>query len=114
MGQLGKVFKAMADATRRGILEHLRERDLSAGEIADRFSLTKPAISHHLSVLKEAGLATERRDGQHIIYSLREDSILEVVDGFLAKLCSDKSERREAQKKKRAEARGHGSTKKGA
>lgn len=105
MEQLGKIFKAMADATRRGILELLREGDRSAGEIADRFSLGKPAISHHLSVLKDAGLATERRDGQHVIYSLREDSILETIDGFLSKLCSDKREKRAAQAKSRAEAR---------
>ncbi len=105
MGQVGKVFKAMSDRTRREILELLREGDRTAGEIAERFSLTKPAISHHLSVLKEAELAEERRDGQHIIYSLREDSILEAWDGFLANLCRDKLEKREAQRKKRAEAR---------
>src|SRR5258707_120208 len=95
----------MADQTRREILELLRDGDRAAGEIADRFSLTKPAISHHLSVLKAAGLAVERREGQHIIYSLREDSILEAMDGFLSKLCSHKLEKREAQKKKRAETR---------
>lgn len=105
MGQIGKVFKAVADGTRRSILELLREGDRTAGEIADRFSLTKPAISHHLSVLKEAGLATERRQGQHIIYTLREDSILEAWDGFLSKLCRHKSTAREEQARKRAEAR---------
>lgn len=105
MEKLGKLFKAMADGTRRSILELLRAGDLSAGDIAERFSLTKPAISHHLSVLKEAGLAVERRDGQHIIYSLRDDSIVEAMDGFLANLCSHKRERREAQKKKRADTR---------
>lgn len=97
MEGIGKVFKAMADGTRRGILELLREGDRNAGEIADRFALTKPAISHHLSVLKEAGLATERRDGQHIIYSLREDSIVEAMDGFLSSLCRTKAEKRKAQ-----------------
>lgn len=105
MGDLGKVFKAVSDGTRRDILQMLREGDLSAGAIAAAFSLTKPAISHHLSVLKEAGLAVERREGQQIIYSLREDSILEAVDGFLAKLCSNTRARREEQKKKRAASR---------
>ena len=105
MKDLGKVFKAMSDGTRRGILEMLRAGDLSAGEIAAAFSLTKPAISHHLSVLKEAGLAVERREGQQIIYSLREDSIVEAIDGFLAKLCSDKRARRDEQKKKREGSR---------
>lgn len=105
MGDLGKVFKAVADGTRREILAMLREGDLSAGEIAAKFSLTKPAISHHLSVLKEAGLAVERRAGQQIIYSLREDSVLEAWDGFLAKLCRHKAERRESQKERRAKTR---------
>ena len=105
MGDIGKVFKAMADGTRRGILEMLRQGDLSAGEIAAAFSLTKPAISHHLSTLKEAGLAVERREGQQIIYSLREDSILEAWDGFMAKLCSHKAEKRKVQKEKRVKTR---------
>jgi ArsR family transcriptional regulator len=105
VGDLGKVFKAIADGTRREILQLLREGDLSAGEIAARFDLTKPAISHHLSVLKEAGLAVERREGQQIIYTLREDSILEAVDGFMAKLCSHARARRDEQKQKRAVSR---------
>jgi ArsR family transcriptional regulator len=104
-GDLGKVFKAIADGTRRSILEHLREGDLSAGEIAAKFHLTKPAISHHLSVLKEAGLAVERREGQQIIYSLREDSIVEVWDGFMAKFCGHKAEKRATQKGKREKTR---------
>jgi DNA-binding transcriptional ArsR family regulator len=106
MESIGKVFKAMADATRREILEMLREADRSAGEISDRFSLTKPAISHHLSVLKEAGLETERREGQHIIYSLREDSIVEAIDGFPSKLCRDKAERRANQRASRTAGKG--------
>jgi ArsR family transcriptional regulator len=106
LGDIGKVFKAMADGTRRGILEMLRESDLSAGEIAAAFALTKPAISHHLSVLKAAGLATERREGQQIIYSLREDSIVEAIDGFMGKLCSHTRARRDEQKQKRDASRG--------
>ncbi len=101
MGNLGKVFKAIADRTRRRILDLLREGDLSAGEIADRFDVTKPAISHHLSVLKEAGLAVERREGQRIIYSLEEGSIVEAWDGFLAKFCGDRRSRRAEQAAKR-------------
>ena len=102
---VGKVFKALADGTRRQILEMLRERDLSAGEVADRFNLTKPSISHHLGVLKEAGLCTERREGQHIIYTLNEASVLEAWDGFLAKLCGHRAERRARQVQSREESR---------
>jgi ArsR family transcriptional regulator, arsenate/arsenite/antimonite-responsive transcriptional repressor len=93
---LGKLFQAMADPTRRKILEMLRAGDLSAGAIAEAFNMTKPAISHHLSVLKEAGLATERRQGQHVIYSLQTDSIVEAWDGFLGKLCAKKRKRKGA------------------
>ncbi len=111
MGQIGKVFKAMADRTRREILDRLREEgDLSAGEIADRFQLGKPAISHHLSVLKEAGLASERREGQHIIYSLEEASIVEAWDGFFAKFCRDARERRARQKAQREAKRASAKT----
>lgn len=66
----GLVFKALADPTRRRILEYLREGDLNAGEIAERFDMTKPSISHHLSLLKQARLVQDVRRGQNIVYSL--------------------------------------------
>ena len=75
---------------------------MAAGAIAEQFKLTKPAISHHLSALKEADLAVERREGQQIIYSLKEDSFVEAWDGFLAKFCSHKRETRAQQKSKRS------------
>ncbi|HMM35091.1 MAG TPA: autorepressor SdpR family transcription factor [Thermoanaerobaculia bacterium] len=70
MSDPGLVFKALSDSTRRRILEYLREGDLNAGEIADRFDMTKPSISHHLSLLKQAGLVEDTRHGQNIVYSL--------------------------------------------
>ena len=63
-------MRALADPTRREILRSLREGDLSAGDIASRFDMTAPSISHHLNVLKEAGLVQAIRNGRHIIYSL--------------------------------------------
>lgn len=66
----GLVFRALSDPTRRRILEYLREGDLNAGEIAERFDMTKPSISHHLSLLKQAGLVEDTRRGQNIVYSL--------------------------------------------
>ena len=66
----GLVFKALADPTRRRILEYLRDGDLNAGEIAERFDMTKPSISHHLSQLKQARLVRDVRHGQNIVYSL--------------------------------------------
>lgn len=70
MSDPGLVFKALADPTRRRILEYLREGDLNAGEIAERFDMTKPSISHHLSLLKQARLVQDVRHGQNIVYSL--------------------------------------------
>jgi DNA-binding transcriptional ArsR family regulator len=64
------AFKALSDPTRRKILDLLRERNLTAGEIAEHFQMTKPSISHHLSLLKQAELVWDERQGQYIYYSL--------------------------------------------
>ncbi len=70
------LFKALNDKTRRQILELLKERDMNAGEIAQQFQMTKPSISHHLDLLKRAGLITSEKQGQFVVYSLNT-SILE-------------------------------------
>lgn len=67
---MNDAFKALSDPTRRRILELLLEKDMSAGEISDCFDMAKPSISHHLNVLKNAGLVLDERKGQNIIYSL--------------------------------------------
>jgi len=67
---LNALFKALNDATRRQILELLKERDMTAGEIADRFHISKPSISHHLDLLRQAGLVVSVKEGQFINYSL--------------------------------------------
>jgi ArsR family transcriptional regulator, arsenate/arsenite/antimonite-responsive transcriptional repressor len=67
---LDLTIKALADPTRREILKALRDGDLPAGEIAARFPMTGASVSHHLSVLKDAGLVSAERDGRSIIYSL--------------------------------------------
>lgn len=68
---MGDVWKALADPTRREILMMLRKRDRSAGEIADNFNISKPSISNHLNVLKQADLVGAEKQGQNVIYSLR-------------------------------------------
>ena len=65
-----QVFKALADPTRREILRLLAKGEMNAGELADRFDMTKPTVSHHFAVLKEADLIVSRREAQQIIYSL--------------------------------------------
>lgn len=83
------VFKALADATRRQILEDLRTGELTAGEIASRFTISGPSISRHLAVLKSARLVRERRDANRIYYSLVEDRLALCVGGFLSAVCPE-------------------------
>ncbi len=76
---LNETFKALSDPNRRKILRLLSRGDLTAGEIADHFSITKPSISHHLSILKQAGLVSAERRGQNIYYSLETTVFQELV-----------------------------------
>lgn len=73
------AFKALADPTRRQILELLAERDLTAGEIAERFPVAFASVSHHLGVLREAGLVASEREGQYIRYRLNTTVYQDVV-----------------------------------
>lgn len=77
------LFKALNDATRREILEILKEKDLNAGEIADHFNISKPSISHHLDLLKQAGLVEAVKDGQFISYSLNTTVMDEMLKWML-------------------------------
>jgi ArsR family transcriptional regulator, arsenate/arsenite/antimonite-responsive transcriptional repressor len=67
---LNTIFKALNDQTRRDILELLKEKDMTAGDIADQFSISKPSISHHLDLLRQAELVVSVKEGQYIYYSL--------------------------------------------
>lgn len=78
----GEAFKALADPTRRHILELLRTKDLTAGEIAEHFDMTKPSLSHHTNTLKTAGLVEAERDGQNIIYSLNTSVLQGLMSWF--------------------------------
>lgn len=73
------VFKALADPTRRQILELLARRDMTAGEIADRFPVAFASVSHHLGVLRDAGLVASEREGQFIRYRLNTTVYQDVV-----------------------------------
>lgn len=79
---MNKVFKALSDPTRRKIIEYLKEKEMTAGEISDRFDMSKPSISHHLSMLKNAELVLWEKDGQNIIYSLNTTVVQEVMKWF--------------------------------
>ena len=88
------LFKALSDPTRRHIIELLRKRDMNAGEIADYFSISKPSISHHLDLLRQANVVISIKEGQFITYSLNTTVFDEVVTWVL-----DQSQRKKTNKK---------------
>jgi DNA-binding transcriptional ArsR family regulator len=81
------VFRALADPTRRQILQELKAGELAAGQIAAFFKISGPSISRHLSILKHAELVTERRDGNRILYRLQPEQIASAVGDFLSAVC---------------------------
>jgi ArsR family transcriptional regulator len=88
-----EVFKALSDPTRREILRLLRDGDMNAGEIADQFDMSKPSISHHLSLLKHARLVLDVRKGQNIVYSLNMTVFQEAIGWMLAVAGKEKKKR---------------------
>lgn len=80
----GEGFKALSDPTRRRILELLRDHDMTAGELAEHFDISKPSLSQHLATLRFAGLVTDERHGQNIIYSLNTTVMQDLIGWFMA------------------------------
>ncbi|WP_298820707.1 autorepressor SdpR family transcription factor [uncultured Chloroflexus sp.] len=80
-----RTLQALSDPTRRTILRMLNERDMTAGEIAARFAISAPSVSHHLNVLKSANLVTTERHGQRIVYRLNA-TVLQETLGVLMEL----------------------------
>ena len=97
------ALKAIAAPRRRQILALVRNGELSAGEIAAHFDVTRPAVSQHLTVLKEAGLVNERRNGTRRLYRARPEGLVE-LKAFLEGFWDDRLEalRREAEREERA------------
>ena len=88
---MADVWNALSDPTRRKILELLSSDDMTAGEIADNFNITKPSISHHLSILKNANLISGEKSGQKIIYSINTTVFQDLMRMF-AKFMESKEE----------------------
>jgi ArsR family transcriptional regulator, arsenate/arsenite/antimonite-responsive transcriptional repressor len=84
---LQKIFAALASTARRKILAYLSGGDLTAGEIAARFSISKPAISKHLQILESAGLVRSEKIGQFVRYSLNRDSLTNTLTAYLQEVC---------------------------
>lgn len=83
---MNHVYKALADPTRRRVLELLRDRDMTAGELAEHFDIAKPTLSKHFAVLKEADLIYGHRNGTSITYSLNvsvlEEALMALLNSF--------------------------------
>jgi ArsR family transcriptional regulator len=84
---LDKVFEALSSTVRRKILAYLSQTDLTAGQIAERFNISKPSISKHLSILEAAGLISGERRGQFIHYRLVSDNLVNTLNGYLQEIC---------------------------
>jgi DNA-binding transcriptional ArsR family regulator len=78
------VFKALGDPTRREILKLLNKKDMTAGEIAEHFPISKPALTKHLDILREAELVTSEKKGQYVIYSINVTVLQEALGNFIS------------------------------
>ena len=81
------VFEALASTPRRKILAYLSKTSMTAGEIAERFEMSKPALSKHLKILENANLVRSEKKGQYVHYSLADDNMIGTLHNFLATFC---------------------------
>src|SRR5215213_3072198 len=84
---IDRVFEALASRPRREILAYLSAQELTAGQIGQRFAMSAPAISRHLSVLEAAGLVSSERRGQFVVYRLTPDNLVNTLSGFAFEVC---------------------------
>ena len=84
---MDKIFEALASTPRRKILAYLSETELSAGDIASRFEMTKPSLSNHLRILENAGLISGERRGQFVFYKLQADKLTNTLTAFAQAVC---------------------------
>ncbi|MEA5124846.1 MULTISPECIES: metalloregulator ArsR/SmtB family transcription factor [Xanthomonas] len=82
-----RIFEALASRPRREILAYLSAQELTAGQIGERFAMSAPAISRHLSVLSAAGLVSSERRGQFVVYRLTPDNMVNTLSGFAFEVC---------------------------
>ncbi len=82
-----RVFEALSSSVRRKILAYLAHAELSAGDIASRFAMSKPSISQHLSILGAAGLVASEKRGQFVFYRLVPESLANTLNGFVQEVC---------------------------
>jgi DNA-binding transcriptional ArsR family regulator len=85
--QTDKIFEALGSSARRRILAFLSKTELTNSELAERFAMSPPSMSRHLSVLENAGLVTSRRAGQRVLYKLAPDNLVNTLTGYAFEIC---------------------------
>jgi DNA-binding transcriptional ArsR family regulator len=85
--QADKIFEALASGQRRKVLAYLSKAALTTSELAEKFGMTAPSMSRHLSVLENAELVTSRREGQRVLYELNPDNLVNTLTGFAFEIC---------------------------
>lgn len=84
---MDKIFEALASRPRRQILAYLSELELTTSDLAERFGMSAPTISRHLSLLEDAGLVSSERQGQRVLYRLNRDTLVNSLTGFALEIC---------------------------
>jgi DNA-binding transcriptional ArsR family regulator len=84
---IDKIFEALASGPRRKILAYLSEAELTTSQLAERFAMTAPAVSRHLSVLENAGLVTSVRQGQFVMYRINREHLANNLSSFVFEIC---------------------------
>src|SRR5882724_9572894 len=87
MKNIEKTFEALSSTIRRKILAYLSATSMTAGEIAERFDISKPSLSKHLGILENAGLISSEKKGQYVHYSLVEKNLVNTLHGYLQEVC---------------------------
>jgi ArsR family transcriptional regulator, arsenate/arsenite/antimonite-responsive transcriptional repressor len=85
--KVDRIFEALASSPRRQILAYLSKAELTNSELAERFNMTAPSMSRHLSVLENAELVTSERAGQRVLYKLNPESLVSTLSGFVFEIC---------------------------
>jgi ArsR family transcriptional regulator, arsenate/arsenite/antimonite-responsive transcriptional repressor len=85
--EIQRIFEALSSQVRRKILAYLAEAELTAGEIASRFNISKPSVSQHLTLLEAAGLVKSEKRGQFVHYSLVRESLTNTLNGYVQEVC---------------------------
>ena len=106
MKNIEKIFDALSSSIRRKILAYLSATSMTAGEIAEKFDISKPSLSKHLSILENAGLVASEKKGQFIHYTLVRENLVNTLNGYVQEVCPvtrplKKQSQRKAKNKKK-------------